>query len=93
HNGLAEVAQQAWALPAAGSFAALDAASQIAVMQGLEIAQPEFFEAARVATITAMFANPEYGGNQDKAGWRLIGFEDRFIWQPPFGYYDREETR
>ena len=92
-NGLAAVAQRVSALSAAGSFAALDGTSQIAVMQALEIAQPEFFEAARVATITAMFANPEYGGNQDKVGWRLIGFDDRFIWQPPFGYYDREEPR
>ena len=23
----------------------------------------------------------------------LIGFEDQFSWQPPFGYYDREPSR
>jgi hypothetical protein len=35
-----------------------------------------------------MFAMPVRGGNRDKAGWALIGFVDRHVWQPPFGYYD-----
>ena len=34
------------------------------------------------------FSNPEYGGNHDLVGWKLIGFEDRFFYKPPFGYYD-----
>ena len=29
-----------------------------------------------------------YGGNRDRVGWKLIGFEDRMAYQPPFGYYD-----
>jgi hypothetical protein len=37
-----------------------------------------------------MFANPEYGGNRDKIGWKMIGFDDRFSWGPPFGWYDRD---
>jgi hypothetical protein len=36
-----------------------------------------------------MFSNPSYGGNHQKSGWKMIGFEDRFAWSPPFGYYDR----
>jgi hypothetical protein len=24
-------------------------------------------------------------------GWKLIGFEDSFAFQPPFGYYDGPE--
>ena len=44
------------------------------------------------ATAAGMFANPEYGGNRDKIGWKLIGFDDRFFWQAPFGYYDRDEA-
>ncbi len=32
--------------------------------------------------------NPSYGGNRDHVGWKLIGFEDRMAFQPPFGYYD-----
>ena len=35
-------------------------------------------------------ANPEYGGNTGKAGWRAIGFDDRFVWAEPFGWYDGE---
>jgi hypothetical protein len=37
-----------------------------------------------------MFALPKYGGNRDHVGWQLIGFPDQHIFQPPFGYYDRE---
>ena len=32
----------------------------------------------------------DYGGNYDKVGWKLIGFQDDFYFKPPFGYYDRE---
>jgi hypothetical protein len=37
-----------------------------------------------------MFASPSYGGNRNLVGWKLLGFDDRFAWQPPFGYYDRD---
>jgi hypothetical protein len=50
----------------------------------------DFFEAARVATISGFLANPEYGGNAGKTGWRAIGFDDRFVWAEPFGWYDGE---
>jgi len=33
-------------------------------------------------------ASPAWGGNRDKVGWKLIGFEDAGAFQPPFGYYD-----
>jgi len=49
-----------------------------------------FFQQVRFATILGMFSLPSYGGNHDRIGWRLIGFEDRFAWQPPFGAYDAE---
>jgi gluconate 2-dehydrogenase gamma chain len=71
------------------TFSTLGNAQQVAVMQALEKSSPEAFEALRTPVITGMFANPSYGGNAGKAGWKLIGFEDRFFWQPPFGYYDR----
>jgi gluconate 2-dehydrogenase gamma chain len=74
--------------PDARSFAALPGVEQVEMLRQLEAAQSPFFEAVLVATITGMFANPEYGGNHDKAGWKLIGFEDRFAWGPPFGDYD-----
>ena len=37
-----------------------------------------------------MFSLPEYGGNRDKVGYELIGFEDRHAWQSPYGYYDAD---
>ena len=79
--------------PRSASFASLPVRQQLVVMRAIERSRPEFFEMTRVGTILGMFANPEYGGNHQKVGWKLIGFEDRFSWQPPFGYYDREEHR
>jgi hypothetical protein len=35
-----------------------------------------------------MFASPKHGGNFNKAGWKLIGFEDTLNFKAPFGYYD-----
>jgi hypothetical protein len=45
-----------------------------------------------VGTITGFLANPEYGGNSGKVGWRLVGFEDRFAWSAPFGWYDADAS-
>jgi len=78
--------------PGADSFVKLDAAQQTALLHELEISKSEFFTAMLAATAAGMFANPEYGGNRDKIGWKLIGFDDRYFWQQPFGYYDRDEV-
>jgi gluconate 2-dehydrogenase gamma chain len=61
-------------------------------MHDLESSKSEFFSAMLAATTAGMFANPEYGGNRDKIGWKMIGFDDRYYWQAPFGYYDRDEV-
>jgi hypothetical protein len=37
-----------------------------------------------------MLASPEHGGNFEKIGWKMIGFDDRFVWTAPFGWYDRD---
>ena len=76
----------------ARAFADLGPEEQTALLRELEAEHSEFFEAVRVATISGLLADPRYGGNQDKIGWKLIGFEDRFAWQPPFGYYDRDAS-
>ena len=90
-RGLADLNRRAAARdPAGKAFADFGVQAQQTMAQELETEKSEFFEAVRVATIAGFFANPEYGGNAGKAGWRLIGFEDKFGWQPPFGYYDRE---
>jgi gluconate 2-dehydrogenase gamma chain len=69
------------------SFADLRADQQIRVMRAIE--KSEFFEILRAQTVISFMANPEYGGNRGKAGWKLIGFEDLGAFKPPFGYYDR----
>lgn len=92
-SGLADLRRRVGAAKAGeSSFAALDAAKQTEILRELEHAKSEFFTAMLAATAAGMFSNPEYGGNRDKTGWKLIGFEDRFFWQAPFGYYDRDEA-
>ena len=73
--------------PRAGSFADLPEADAVVLLHELEAERSDFFEAARVATISGFLANPEYGC---KAGWRAIGFDDRFVCAEPFGWYDEE---
>ncbi len=53
-----------------------------------EIEKTDFFELARTMTILGTFSNPEYGGNYDKIGWKLLGFEDQFFFKSPYGFYD-----
>ncbi len=87
NTGLADIQTRRRALyPASKSLASLTAGQRIALLQTVE--KSEFFEALRVHTITGFFADPAWGGNRNKAGWHLIGFEDRWLWRPPFGYYD-----
>jgi len=69
-------------------FSGLNSEQQIKVLKAFE--KNPFFEMVRVHTIMGFFADPSYGGNYDKIGWKLIGFKDDFYFKPPFGYYDRE---
>lgn len=57
------------------------------------IEHTEFFEMLRRHVIMGFLASPEWGGNRDKCGWKLIGFADAGSFQPPFGYYDAPEHR
>jgi gluconate 2-dehydrogenase gamma chain len=72
--------------PQTASFAALASDAQIAFLRTVD--KTPFFDQARLLTICGMFTNPSYGGNRDKAGWQLLGFEDRHVFEAPFGYYD-----
>ncbi len=49
-----------------------------------------FFEAVRQQTITGFLIDPDYGGNQDSVGWKVIGREREHVFQAPFGYYDKD---
>lgn len=88
-EGLAELNRQVkerW--PEAGDFAALRSENQTLLLQAME--STSFFQTMRFFTLLGMFSLPAYGGNAEKSGWRMIGFEDRHTWEPPFGYYDAE---
>lgn len=69
-------------------FADADSPTQIAFLTTVEKSQ--FFEGMRAMTLIGLFALPQYGGNRDGIGWRLIGFSDQHAFTPPFGYYDRD---
>jgi len=69
-------------------FVDLADAEQQALLQQEE--DSEFFGMVRFLTLAGMFSLPEYGGNRDHLGWKLIGFDHRHAWSPPFGYYDAQ---
>jgi hypothetical protein len=71
----------------AAMFSALKPAQQIQLLTSIE--KTPFFKTVRDHTIMGVFASPQHGGNYDKVGWKLIGFEDKLAFAPPFGYYDR----
>ncbi|HKV04310.1 MAG TPA: gluconate 2-dehydrogenase subunit 3 family protein [Candidatus Acidoferrales bacterium] len=72
--------------PSGGRFSDLTSAQQIQLLTAIE--KTPFFKTVRNHTITGMFAGPIHGGNYNKDGWKLIGFEDTLNFKPPFGYYD-----
>jgi len=49
-----------------------------------------FFETVRVHTIVGFLIDPDSGGNRDGVGWKLIGRARDHMFQPPFGYYDKD---
>jgi gluconate 2-dehydrogenase gamma chain len=65
-----------------GRFATLAAAQQDDVLKGLDggtikfdnLPAKAFLEILLQNTVEGFFADPLYGGNRDKAGWKLVGF-------------------
>jgi gluconate 2-dehydrogenase gamma chain len=84
-------ALEKFSLASAGAkaFADRDNADQIKVLQAFEKKDGNHFGTLRQITMAGMFSHPEHGGNYEKAGWKLIGYEDRYSWAAPFGFYDR----
>lgn len=74
--------------PEVASFAALSPGQQIEFLHTAD--KTPFFDQARLLTLCGMFGSPKYGGNREGAGWKLLGFEDQHVFEPPFGYYDRD---
>lgn len=77
--------------PRTTGFSALPAAQQDDMLRGIETT--EFFGAVRFATLAGLFTLPRYGGNRGFVGWDLIGQDNAFDHQPPFGHYDRPEVQ
>ena len=86
-RGLHDLALRAnRAFPSVSKFSDLTYDQQIQVLTAME--DTPFFNLVRTHTITGFFASPVHGGNHDKIGWELIGYDDSLDHQPPFGYYD-----
>src|SRR5262245_2244310 len=69
----------------------LTPAQQDVVLKSIE--KSPFFGAVRFSTIAGMFSLPEYGGNRDFAGWKLLGQVEAMEFQPPFSWYDTPANR
>jgi gluconate 2-dehydrogenase gamma chain len=72
--------------PGSDRFSRLTDEQQIQVLTSIQ--DTPFFGVVRQHTILGFFADPAFGGNQDGIGWELIGFDDSFAFDPPYGYYD-----
>lgn len=75
--------------PKTNQFSALRSDEQIQVLSAIEPSQ--FFHAVRTHTILGMFAPPDHGGNFERSGWNLIGFDGTHPYSPPFGFYDAKD--
>ena len=84
-TGLQSVAAASQRLFAA-DFTALTAAQQDAVLAAVK---KSFVDLVTGHTIEGMFCAPEYGGNKDRIGWELIGYDGD---SQPLGYSIFDET-
>jgi len=86
-QGLADLDVAAVAsVPGSAGFAGLEFDQQTELLGAIETTP--FFETMIFLTHCGMFAMPSWGGNRDRIGWALLGFDNQHAWQPPFGYYD-----
>lgn len=89
--------------PAVERFSAATPEQQDAVLRSLDDHAPaparpfrprpsaqSFFETLRQHTIAGFLIDPDTGGNRDAVGWKVIGREREHMFQPPFGYYDKD---
>lgn len=89
-EALLEVQYNAALKFSASYFADLSTSQQDELL--IEIENTAFFATIRYLTIAGMFSLPRYGGNKNKLGYELIGFDDQHAWAPPFGFYDADYT-
>ncbi|HSJ31658.1 MAG TPA: gluconate 2-dehydrogenase subunit 3 family protein [Longimicrobiales bacterium] len=89
-GGLADLDARATAAHAV-AFADAAPEQQDAIMHDVE--ESEFFFMARMLTLAGTFSDSSHGGNRDHAGFTLLGMEHAAAYQPPFGWYDDQNTR
>jgi gluconate 2-dehydrogenase gamma chain len=89
--GLAALNQDIERTAGVGRFALLAPDAQDRILGAHD--QTPFFAEVRFLTLAGLLTLPQYGGNRDHAGWKLIGFEHRHAWLPPFGYYDAQANQ
>lgn len=75
--------------PGASTFSSLTSEQQIKTLTAIE--KTPFFEMVRQHTILGFLSRPEHGGNYNKAGWKVIGYDDSLNHTAPFGYYDAQQ--
>jgi gluconate 2-dehydrogenase gamma chain len=89
--------------PNAAKFSSLTPQQQDEVLHSLDQNAPSprrpfrarpgaqnFFETLRQHTIAGFLIDPDFGGNDSGAGWKVIGREREHMFQAPFGYYDKD---
>ena len=88
-SGLRAINRRAREMFGAG-FAALSDAQQNSILSEFEAGTvpnwkkaAEFFETLRYHVLEGLFCEPQYGGNKDMTGWRLVDFPGQ-----QFGYAD-----
>lgn len=88
-GGLAQVQAKTKELfPGIERFSAASSNQRIAVLKAIE--NTPAFGLFRFATVVGFFCDPSRGGNRGEVGWKLIGFDSSHVFQPPFGFYDRD---
>jgi len=88
-KGLADLEQKVQELyPGAARFSALSSEQQIKTLTSIE--KTPFFTMVRSHTVMGFLSRPSHGGNSNKVGWKLIGYDDSLNHKPPFGYYDAQ---
>jgi len=89
--------------PNAAKFSSLTPQQQDEVLHSLDENAPSpqrpfraspgaqsFFETMRQHTIAGFLIDPDFGGNDSGAGWKVIGREREHMFQAPFGFYDKD---
>jgi gluconate 2-dehydrogenase gamma chain len=89
--------------PAVEKFSSASPEQQDEILRVMDVQKPSggragrnqrvaftFFDTVRLHTITAFLIDPEFGGNRGAVGWKLIGRDNEHMFQPPFGYYDKD---